>query len=160
MPASRPLRRSLAGMTLFVFALLISTLPALAAERGPYAVEVRKNVMVPMRDGVKLATDVYLPVEDGDVLDGKLPTILERRPYNKNGCKTSGMYYASHGYAFVAQDTRGRYASEGVWHMLTDDGRDGVDTAAWIGEQPWSNAEIGMIGEFSAQVPSTKSLIS
>lgn len=146
MPASRLLRRSLAGMTLFVFALLISTLPAQAAERGPYAVEVRKNVMVPMRDGVKLATDVYLPVEDGDVLDGKLPTILERRPYNKNGCKTSGMYYASHGYAFVAQDTRGRYASEGVWHMLTDDGRDGVDTAAWIGEQPWSNAEIGMIG--------------
>ncbi|QDV18545.1 Cocaine esterase [Gimesia panareensis] len=146
MPACRSLRRPLAGFTVALFALLISTLPVLAAVRGPYAVEVRKNVMVPMRDGVKLATDVYLPVEDGDVLDGKLPTILERRPYNKNGCKTSGMYYASHGYAFVAQDTRGRYASEGVWHMLTDDGRDGVDTAAWIGEQAWSNAKIGMIG--------------
>ncbi|QDU48310.1 CocE/NonD family hydrolase [Gimesia panareensis] len=146
MPACRSLRRPLAGFTVALFALLISTLPVLAAVRGPYAVEVRKNVMVPMRDGVKLATDVYLPVEDGDVLDGKLPTILERRPYNKNGCKTSGMYYASHGYAFVAQDTRGRYASEGVWHMLTDDGRDGVDTAAWIGEQSWSNAKIGMIG--------------
>jgi putative CocE/NonD family hydrolase len=47
---------------------------------------------------------------------------------------------------FVAQDTRGRYGSEGVWHMLTDDGPDGVDCAAWIGKQPWSNAKIGMIG--------------
>ncbi|WP_417386604.1 CocE/NonD family hydrolase [Gimesia sp.] len=128
----------------FLCCLLITS--AAFAASGPYAVEVRKNVMVPMRDGVKLATDVYLPVEDGDVLDQKLPTILERRPYNKNGCKSSGMYYASHGYAFVAQDTRGRYASEGVWHMLTDDGVDGVDTAAWIGKQPWSNAKIGMIG--------------
>lgn len=128
----------------FLFCLLITS--SAFAAGGPYAVEVRKNVMVPMRDGVKLATDVYLPVEDGDVLDQKLPTILERRPYNKNGCKSSGTYYASHGYAFIAQDTRGRYGSEGVWHMLTDDGIDGVDTTAWIGKQPWSNAEIGMIG--------------
>ena len=98
----------------FLFCLLITS--SAFAAGGPYAVEVRKNVMVPMRDGVKLATDIYLPVEDGDVLDQKLPTILERRPYNKNGCKSSGTYYASHGYAFVAQDTRGRYGSEGVWH--------------------------------------------
>lgn len=128
----------------FLCCLLITS--TVFAASGPYAVEVRKNVMVPMRDGVKLAADVYLPVKDGDVLDQKLPTILERRPYNKDGCKSSGTYYASHGYAFVAQDTRGRYGSEGTWHMLTDDGVDGVDTAAWIGKQPWSNAEIGMIG--------------
>lgn len=145
MPASRPPRLRFTAFAACFFTLLISTPPAFAVS-GPYAVEVRKDVMVPMRDGVKLATDVYLPVEDGDVLKQKLPTILERKPYNKNGSKSAGTYYASHGYVYVAQDTRGRYGSEGVWHMLTDDGKDGVDTAAWIGKQPWSNAEIGMIG--------------
>jgi uncharacterized protein len=111
-----------------------------------YEVTVEKDVMVPMRDGVRLATDVYLPVRPGAAADERLPVILERRPYNKDGCASSGRYYAARGYAFVAQDTRGRYKSEGVWHMLTDDGPDGVDTAAWIGQQPWSNGKIGMIG--------------
>jgi len=111
-----------------------------------YEVSVEKDVMVPMRDGVRLATDVYLPAKDGKPIDEKLPVILERRPYNKDGCRGNGRYYAARGYAFVAQDTRGRYKSEGVWHMLTDDGPDGVDAAAWIGRQPWSNGKIGMIG--------------
>ncbi len=118
---------------------------ATAAE-AQYEVVVEKDVMVPMRDGVRLATDVYLPAKDGAAIAQKLPTILERRPYNKDGCASSGRYYAARGYAFVAQDTRGRYKSEGVWHMLVDDGPDGCDTAAWIGKQPWSNAKIGMIG--------------
>jgi len=102
--------------------------------------------MVTMRDGVRLATDIYLPAEDGKPVDAKLPVVLERSPYNKDGCRGSGRYYAARGYAFVAQDTRGRYKSEGVWHWMTDDGRDGVDAAAWIGSQPWSNGKIGMIG--------------
>ena len=46
----------------------------------------------------------------------------------------------------VIQDTRGRFKSDGVWHMLTDDGPDGVDAAAWIARQPWSNGAIGMMG--------------
>jgi len=117
-----------------------------SAAEAQYEVTIEKDVMVPMRDGVRLATDIYLPTKDGAVIDEKLPTILERRPYNKDGCGSSGRYYAARGYAFVGQDTRGRYKSEGVWHMLTDDGPDGVDTAAWIGKQPWSNGKIGMIG--------------
>ena len=84
---------------------------------------VEKNVMVAMRDGVRLATDIYRPAKDGTVSVEKLPVILSRLPYNKDGQATAGKYYATHGYVFVAQDTRGRYASEGVWHMLTDDGR-------------------------------------
>ena len=118
------------------FALLLITLTA----RGE--VEVEKNVMVAMRDGVKLATDIYLPANNRE----KLPVILSRLPYNKDGAKSFGEYFAANGYAFVAQDTRGRYASEGVWRFLNDDGPDGTDCAAWIGKQPWSNGKIGMVG--------------
>ena len=107
---------------------------------------VEKDVMVPMRDGVRLATDVYRPAEGGEPHAEPLPVILSRLPYNKDGQAAAARYFATHGYVFVAQDTRGRYKSEGVWHMLTDDGPDGVDCAAWIGKQPWSNGKIGMIG--------------
>ena len=101
--------------------------------------------MVPMRDGVRLATDVYLPGRNGQPVAGKWPTILMRTPYGKRN-EGDGRYFAARGYAVVFQDTRGRFRSEGVWHMLTDDGRDGVDTCAWIAKQPWSNAKVGTIG--------------
>ena len=107
---------------------------------------LEQDVMVPMRDGVRLATDIYRPARDDKPSDAALPVILTRLPYNKQGAKAMGEYYSTHGYVFVAQDTRGRYNSEGVWHMLTDDGSDGVDCAAWIGQQPWCNGKIGMIG--------------
>jgi putative CocE/NonD family hydrolase len=116
------------------------------ASEAEYQVVVSQNVMVSMRDAVKLATDIYLPAQNGSPLNQRLPIILTRTPYDKAGSKAAGEYFASRGYAFVAQDTRGRYASEGVWHMLTDDGSDGVDTAQWIERQPWSNSRIGMIG--------------
>ena len=107
---------------------------------------VKKDVMVPMRDGVRLATDVYFPSEGGKAREGRFPVILTRTPYNKNGVKGDAEFFAAHGYVFVAQDTRGRYASEGVWHWMTDDGPDGVDCAKWIGQQAWSDGKIGMIG--------------
>lgn len=116
--------------------LLSLFLLALTLHAGP------ETVMVPMRDGVKLATDIYKPAGSAE----KLPVILTRTPYNKNGAKKHGEYFAQHGYIFVAQDTRGRYASEGVWHWMTDDGPDGVDCAKWIISQPWSDGQIGMIG--------------
>lgn len=102
--------------------------------------------MVPMRDGVRLATDVYHPAKDGVRLEGPFHVILTRTPYNKGGAKRFGEYFARHGYVFVAQDCRGRYGSEGVWHWMTDDGRDGADCAGWIGRQPWFAGRIGMIG--------------
>lgn len=107
---------------------------------------LEENVMVPMRDGVRLATDIYHPAVDDKPTAEALPVILMRTPYNKKGAANAAKYFATHGYVFVSQDTRGRYQSEGIWHMLTDDGPDGVDCAAWIGQQPWSNAKIGMIG--------------
>jgi len=114
-----------------------------------YDVDFQHNVMAPMRDGVRLACDVYLPARDGQPLAQRWPTILMRLPYGKGQGERGhgdGRYFARHGYAVVFQDTRGRYDSEGVWHMLTDDEPDGVDTAAWIVAQPWSDGKIGMIG--------------
>ncbi len=116
-----------------------SSLPALAQKPE---IQVEKNVMVTTRDGVNLATDIYLPAGHS----GRWPVILTRTPYNKAGMKSYGEYFAAHGYSFVAQDTRGRYGSDGVWHWMTDDGPDGADCAAWIARQPWSNGQIGMVG--------------
>ncbi len=129
--------------TLFIAALSATLLHAeKPAAETKADVEVQKSVMVVMRDGVKLATDVYLPAGNTE----KLPVVLTRSPYNKDGTKNYGEYFAKNGYAFVAQDTRGRYASEGVWHWMTDDGKDGADCAAWIAAQPWANGKIGMVG--------------
>lgn len=119
--------------------------PGIARE-AEWETVVESDVMVPMRDGVRLATDVYRPAREGQSVAGRYPTVLTRTPYNKNGNAKLGEYYAARGYVFVAQDTRGRYGSEGVWHMLTDDGPDGADCAAWIASQSWSDGQIGMIG--------------
>jgi putative CocE/NonD family hydrolase len=123
-----------------------STEPLFAERPASTQVVIEKNVLVTLRDGVQLATDVYLPAQNGKAIDQKFPVILTRTPYDKSGNSSLGNYYASRGYAFVAQDTRGRYQSEGIWHWLTDDGPDGVDTAEWIARQSWANGRIGMIG--------------
>jgi putative CocE/NonD family hydrolase len=115
------------------------------ASRGNYLTE--RNVMVPMRDGVRLATDLYFPAHDGIRTAGRFPAIMERTPYNKDGAERSwASYYASRGYVCIAQDTRGRYNSEGIWHMMTDDVLDGYDTASWIVRQPWSDGGFGTLG--------------
>jgi uncharacterized protein len=67
------------------------------------------TIAVEMRDGVKLATDVYLPVGAG-----KFPVLVSRSPYAKSGERTSAEFFALNGYVFVAQDVRGRAASEGL----------------------------------------------
>ncbi len=118
------------------------------ASEPNYEVVVEHDVLVPMRDGVKLSTDIYRPAVKGVVLTEKVPTILQRTPYDKEGKGdiAIGHFFAARGYAVVIQDTRGRFKSEGVWHMLTDDGPDGADICEWIGKQSWSNNKIGMIG--------------
>ena len=94
--------------------------------------------MVPMSDGVCLATDVWLP--DGP---GKFPAILVRTPYHRIG---GPVHYVHHGYAVVVQDCRGKYDSEGVFTPLADEARDGHDTVSWIAEQKWCNGRIGTLG--------------
>src|SRR5690348_15736093 len=95
-----------------------------AAQTEP---QVSKNVMVAMRDGVKLATDIYRPAGNG-----RYPVILERTPYNKDSLIEVAPSLVAHGYAVVAQDVRGRYHSEGRWVPIRDDPNDGFDTAKWI----------------------------
>ncbi len=128
---------------------VLSLSPAIldAQTDARYEVAVAKDVMVSMRDGVMLATDVYRPARNGTPIDGKLPVILMRTPYNKVLRGTGpGQYFAARGYVVVVQDVRGRYKSQGHWRPLTDDANDGFDTAQWIGRQPWSDGGIGTIG--------------
>jgi len=104
-------------------------------------VRMDKNVKVPMRDGVSLATDIYYP--DGS---GPFPVLLSRTPYNKEGSARNGEFFAKNGYAAVIQDSRGLYASDGQWRPYIDEGQDGYDTQQWIGQQKWCNGKIGMFG--------------
>ncbi len=106
---------------------------------------------VPMRDGTLLATDVYLPTSPGP-----WPAILMRTPYNKatdpRAIDPEFIQEArSRGYAYVAQDMRGRYASEGAdstfWTDAWGANQDGFDTVEWIATRPWSNGAVGMVGE-------------
>jgi putative CocE/NonD family hydrolase len=129
------------------FLLLLLALPAqqrMSSDSGSYVVD--KNVMLPMRDRVRLATDLYFPAQNGVRLEGRFPAVVERTPYNKDGSSGWATYYVSRGYVCIAQDTRGRYNSEGIWHMMTDDAPDGYDTAAWIVRQPWSDGGFATIG--------------
>jgi len=119
-------------------ALLLLLAPGLRAQDEA---SVQTNVLVPMRDKVRLATDVTLPPGGG-----KFPAILCRTPYDKTGEKGNAAYFSAHGYAYVAQDTRGRYASEGTWKFLVNDSRDGEEAVNWIARQPWSNGKVGTIG--------------
>ena len=109
---------------------------SLSAEDGTGYV-VLEDVMVPMRDGARLATRITLP-RSGGLAPERFPVILERTPYDKAGSRDWADMFVAHGYAFVSQDVRGRYGSEGRWRPNRDDGNDGFDTAKWIGEQPGS----------------------
>lgn len=113
-----------------------------------YDVACERNIMVPMRDGTRLATDLYLPAHAGTALPGPWPVILERTPYNKLNATIVGTakFFARRGYAVVLQDVRGRYASEGEWYPFALEGEDGADTVDWIAGQPWCNGKVGTIG--------------
>ncbi len=111
-----------------------------------YDVVVQKNVMVPMRDGVKLATDLYLPAKDGEVAEGKFPAVMERTPYDKEGKVNDGRYFARRGYVCILQDVRGRFESEGIWHPFAKEAPDGFDSVEWAAAQPWCDGNIGTMG--------------
>lgn len=107
-----------------------------------------KQVMVPMRDGVRLAADAYVPAQQGA---GPFPVVIERTPYDKGNCgNADAQYFARRGYVAIVQDERGRYHSEGVYYWLRDEGwgehRDGYDTIEWAAAQPWSNGNVGTMG--------------
>lgn len=104
------------------------------------------SVMVAMRDGVRLATDCYLPQ-----MAAPHPTVLVRLPYDKNGRYTFMPQLASsftdRGYAFVVQDVRGRFRSEGETLPFSHERDDGFDTLSWVVAQSWSDGGVGMFGD-------------
>lgn len=106
---------------------------------------VERNVPAVMRDGVTLMADLYRPAEGGP-----FPVILIRLPYDKTGaeniCYSHPAWYARHGYIVVAQDTRGRYASEGEWYPFKHEAEDGYDTIEWAATLPGANGRVGMYG--------------
>ena len=106
-----------------------------------FEVNVQAGTKIAMRDGVKLATDIYLPK-----VKGKVPVILIRTPYRKEMSEIQGRYYARRGFAVAIQDCRGRFASEGVWEPFINEPKDGYDTIEWLAGQPWSDGKVGMIG--------------
>jgi len=121
---------------------IISKLKAIA--------EVDQKVMMPMRDGIRLATDIYRPKTDKPV-----PVIFSKTPYNFNGwgdgevrTRTYQRAYeaVSRGYAYVVQNERGRYFSEGDWDILGVPTTDGYDAFSWMKDQSWCNGKIGTYG--------------
>jgi len=122
----------------------------------PRELAIERDLWVPARDGVRLATDVYRPTGGGP-----FPVLLERTPYNKSAPSRSertaavaaprsraevAHYFAQHGYAVVYQDCRGRYWSEGRFTKYLSEAEDGYDTLCWLMRQPWCNGRIGTFG--------------
>lgn len=109
---------------------------------------VQKDVQVPMRDGVRLATDLWIP--EGD----PAPTLLVRLPYSKDliqgafstGTNPEMFALLEAGYAVVWQDCRGAFRSEGRFEPMTSEPQDGADTIAWLRQQPWCDGAIGTFG--------------
>lgn len=100
--------------------------------------------MVPMRDGVRLSTGIYLPADAK--ADEQFPVILMRCPYNAPEFADPEKFFTDRGYAVVLQDVRGRCASEGAWEPFINEMDDGGDTLDWIAAQPWCNGNIGAYG--------------
>lgn len=119
-----------------------------AVWRGPDLQHRLVDVVVPMRDGVRLSADVYLP--EGA---GPFPVLITRSPYPMIAGKAAfradsnraGVFVRA-GFAVVVQDTRGRGDSEGQFGYHFTEGHDGFDTVEWAARQPWSNGRIGMFG--------------
>jgi putative CocE/NonD family hydrolase len=102
-----------------------------------------QDVVIPMRDGVRLRADVLRPPQ------GRVPTLVYRTPYGKHDALeeyTTFKRAVERGYAVVVQDVRGRFTSDGEFRPYENEGRDGYDTIEWAAQQPWSNGRVGTFG--------------
>ncbi|MEL7163208.1 MAG: CocE/NonD family hydrolase, partial [Bacteroidota bacterium] len=141
------------GLTLLLLSLLCTCVRAqksAAYQELAKVAHVEQKHMISMRDGIRLATDVYRPKTDK-----KVPIILSRTPYQMNGWVDGeertrtyerALEWVRAGYAYVVQNERGRYFSEGEWDILGVPLTDGYDAFTWLAEQEWSNGNIGLYG--------------
>jgi len=117
------------------------------AQQGNFKVIRERNVMVPMRDGTRLATDVFRPDAPG-----RFPVLVNRGPYGKDDYVASPdhsvWFFSAHGYVVLSQDCRARFESEGEqYNPLFQEVNDGYDTVEWAARQPWSNGRVGTTGQ-------------
>ena len=126
---------------LITLALVTLSVPVSAQRGGPATPKTKENVLIPMRDGVELAADLYVPQGTGP-----FPTLLTITPYGKNGAGRTAATYMPLGYAVVAVDSRGLRASHGKWEPYIHEAQDGFDIQSWVAKQPWCNGKIGMFG--------------
>lgn len=135
-----------------LFVLAIATgcfMSAVQAADEPAPID--RNVFITMRDGVRLATDLYMPLRAGGAT---LPVILVRTPYGKDQSyyenyfqpSSRTRFFVEHGYVVAVQDIRGRFHSEGTYTVAARDDEDGYDTIDWLSRQAWSNGRVGTIG--------------
>lgn len=130
-----------------VFSQTPSPTPVRRFPRPPakYKVRLEKSVMIPMRDGVNLSTDIYFPENAGETL----PVIVVRTPYNKNQFRVErspANLFAGQGYVVTVQDVRGKFESEGEYIVSAADSNDGYDMVNWASKQAWSNGKVGTYG--------------
>jgi putative CocE/NonD family hydrolase len=112
---------------------------------------VERKVMMPMRDGVRLATDIYRPKN----ASGTVPIVFVKTPYNfnywdvRNGVPAdmnAALTAIKRGYAYVVQNERGHFYSEGNYDILGPPATDGYDAMEWLSKQSWSNGKVGATG--------------
>jgi putative CocE/NonD family hydrolase len=125
----------------YCFTALTVLTPAGVRAADSYEVTIERGVPIKMRDGVTLRADICRPKAEG-----KFPLLLTRTPYDKNRAVDFCLKAAARGYVVVAQDVRGRYASEGDWYPFKYESQDGYDTVEWAAALPYSNGKVGMFG--------------
>jgi uncharacterized protein len=134
------------GMLTLMTASALAQTGAPVLPKGPLTYRLDPNVFIEMRDGIRLAIDLYIPVGS----EQKYPVVLIRTPYGNfpghNFNDAAVQVFASHGYVVAVQDKRGKYRSEGVYGVSRGDANDGYDTIDWLSKQPWSNGRIGTYG--------------
>lgn len=130
-----------------------------------FDVVVAKDVMIPVRDGVHLATDIYRPARGVDPAQGRFPAILVRTSIGKDHREwlPQREFFPAHGYALVIQDIRSRFKSEGdgrYFHTCNPwEGDDGFDTVEWIAAQAWSSGAVGMMGSSHRAIVQTQAAL-
>lgn len=156
-PPSRPqepprsrVRRCLVRLSVVLLSPLVWPARPLAAQSAaPFEVQRDTLVMVPMRDGVRLSTELYRPARDGAPVAGQFPVLLLRTPYElrDSAIVRQARTFAAAGYVVALQNIRGRYRSEGRFTKYADvDAPDGHDAIEWLAAQPWSTGKVGMWG--------------
>ena len=119
------------------------------ATQPEYGVHAELNVTAEMRDGTRLATDVFRPAdpESGEPVDDPKPALLDRTPYGKRGrLERHGEWYAKRGYVVAIQDCRGRFESEGEFYIFINEAEDGHDAVEWLADRPYCDGQVGTFG--------------